>query len=136
MPAMAMRVQASLALGVTAAVVALAGCGGGSGNSFTIKANESGHVAYLVVTTAIPHRVIEPLLVNGMQSYGAAAFVTSSKPTGALDCRSNRALDVLGIPDIPTFGASLTYALSKVSIEVYGTGSFADQVCSDLLSPP
>ena len=135
---MAMLEHKRLALGVTAAVVALAGCGGGSraGNSFTIKANESGHVAYLVVTTAIPHKVIEPILVTSMQSYDAAAFVTTSKPAGALDCRSNRDLNVLGIPDIPVFGVGLRYALSKVLIEVYGTGSFADQVCSDLLSPP
>ena len=128
---MATRVQAILALGVTAAVAALAGCGGGSGNSFTIKEDYSGHVAYLVFDTAIPHQALERVLVDAMRSSGADAFVTSNKPTGPLDCSWHGAYGLIGIPDIP-FMALHRYDTSNVSVKVYGTGSYADRVCSEL----
>jgi hypothetical protein len=132
MTAMATRVRTTLVLGATAAAVgALAGCGGGSGNSFTIKADDAGHVAYLVVDSAIPRRALAPVLINGMQSEGMA-FVTSSKPVGALDCSWRGAFDMIGIPGIPTFALQRRYDTANVSVKVYGSGAFADSVCSDL----
>lgn len=126
-----MVTRASLALGATTAVLALTGCGGGSSNSFTIKADESGQVAYLVFDTAIPHRALERVLVDAMQSSGADAFVTTTAPAGSLDCNWHGAFDLMGVPDIP-FMALHRYDMSNVSVKAYGSGSYADSVCSDL----
>jgi hypothetical protein len=128
MPAMMTWARTSLA--ATGVVVALAGCGGGSGNSFTIKADSSGHVAYLVVTSDLPRRALEGDLRNGMRSEGTA-FVTTNNPAGAHDCSWHGSLGSIGIPGIPALDLH-RYSSGKVTVDVYGSGSFADGICSDL----
>ena len=110
---------------------ALAGCGGSSTPVFTIKANLKGDVAYLVVHTAVPQSAVAPVLLRAIRSVGAVAFTSTGRPaTVSLDCNQHTTIGSSGIP-----AATLhPYTGKDVSIEVYGTGSFADGICSGFLS--
>ncbi len=108
---------------------ALAGCGGGSSHSFTIKADNKGDVAYIVVTTPAPEQAVAGVLLGTTRSAGAAAFLTTASPTLPFDCKGHAKIGSSGIPA----SALHPYTGDDVSIAVYGIGSFADGVCSGLI---
>ena len=120
-----------LVLGATVAAIALAGCGGrGPGKSFTLKIDYSGDVAYIVVATPASTRAVERVMLEGVRHAGVAAFVTTNKPTGALDCSDHATIGQNG----PTPLVLHPYVGDDVSAQVYGGGSLADGICSGLQS--
>lgn len=127
-----MSARTNLAVLVSAALgaVVLAGCGGSSSNTFTVKIDYSGQIAYLVVGVSAHQGAIEHALTKKLNTGGLSAFVTSNQPAGSLDCSRQ---GKIGEHHTPA-PALRPYLGQNISVKVYGSGALADAVCSGLLS--